>query len=67
MGKVEIGKDGETPRKSCEFLVDNDQLIYVHEVDQFTNAFVKSATKGSQNPITCRPPSIPSFALTKKQ
>jgi uncharacterized caspase-like protein len=46
---------------------DNDQLIYVHEVDRFTNQFVKMATKGMQNPITARPPSMPSFALTKKQ
>lgn len=46
--------------------VDNDRVIYFHEMDQFTNQFVKQMTKGNQNPITARPPSIPSFALTKK-
>lgn len=46
--------------------VDNDQVIYIHEMDQFANQFVKQMTKGIQNPITARPPSIPSFALSKK-
>jgi hypothetical protein len=46
---------------------DNDKHVFVHEVNLFANVLVKKMTKGMQNPITICPPSIPSFALTKKQ
>jgi WD40 repeat protein len=46
--------------------VNRDNLIHVHELDQFTSLFVRKLTQGMQNPVTGLPRDVRSFPIARK-
>lgn len=45
--------------------VNGDGLVHFSELDVYAAKRVKELSKGKQNPVTTRPPTIPSFPLAK--
>jgi len=43
--------------------IDEDGIIYTHELDLYANARVKQLSRGQQTPTTGRPPGIRPFPI----
>ena len=44
----------------------NDQTVYLNELDEYVSTRVKELTKGAQHPVTSKPTSIRSFPIAKQ-
>jgi len=46
--------------------LNRDGVIYLSELEQYTNGRVKALSGGKQNPIMAKPPTIRSFPLAQQ-
>jgi uncharacterized caspase-like protein len=45
--------------------LNGDGIVYIHELDLYARARVRQLSRGEQNPVTGRPPTIRSFPLSR--